>query len=1315
MSIAEVQHFEYTANIQYPPLIACNSSGLFLFSTANGTLHLFDAKSGTNFEITEPRMTESRITCMGIPPSHAFIAVCYENGTILFYSLFDHKIIKSLTKFLDAKVTHCTFVSDFEFVIFDSTLTLSLCKIVSLSIFGYNVNLIKLGTFQNFANQLSSPAVYRAVDDHPKDIDTQSYCCAPKFGHLIGLSLCQKFILAEISPHFKILYETDNVDEGLEKPSFSFSLHDPDLLYVAYSSNGGINVLEVSQARKDNNAHYFLKVIYNHPIPSPATFVSFFSTSVIGVVHENFDITLFDFIHKDQPSLTQKCETKGLYFDDNNKLVVFSPHKIDAYYLSSFKSTFDLLKEHDQIDEIIELAKRVAQDDPKSIVGMSTDPKMRLFELERVMNDVLSEYARSKMTSDAFTFSEEIVALMIELKNRQWVPNDGLTLFDERGYSKDFIEVVIEKDPDASKFNYNRAFVHKIFELGFEYNEVKAFLLCLPPKICKPKWLIKLSLEHNDIETATKVCIDKMCEPIIGLNLLEALNKFEDIPDAFINPCFKGRADMIEWILTEDSQTHQFSRFVKCVQVSPEKMSEALKWMNGVAGNIQLNLYNAFVSRSNSDEVRKTIKQIYAFFTSNSNKSTQGIEDEFVENDSINSIPKLTNEYYINAILTTFSDLSIDYKSKLFKEIEFHLMNFCPEKLNKKSMNYIINSIFTSEFAEPDNREKLLCILLFTGTSFSAKFGQLFIPLCKQYRFDEALEFLYNKLHLYDELLKLTIYNKEFEESLSFIRSHYHEDEASKKSIEMVVVEYAPYFIEYDINKFINVLADIKFDLLYTQLPDSIQDEPTRFFFLRSLCLSFTPKSDQVKTTKRSSTAQIKRNMKSNQEENIENVLAEIIKANEKGDLDRVYCLAEKYYGKKAKVLLPIILKNMTSERLIQMECIDEKKLDAKDLIEYKTMKTMIDTLEVERIQKEKERQQKEQEESIKQKQKEDQERIEQENELYYNNCLTNLEKRIETVIPFIAKYYPNEMILILRKFHESILKSSNVSSIVQIIRDHHIYDSCAYLTSFMEDKNESLQNIRILIIKNAVQYEKTILESITTIFSDDHYKSLENLHFIMTSFLVPFTNNEMDMGQFYQTCSVYREIWDIAESLSMVTIDDILGFTMTKMSRIEVERKRGSKFDTIIRSVTVGRVYNTNMTDRARELIGRAVQSTINESDNPMAQTAKAQIEMETSLNHLTCARCKLRLFVGGTAIAILKCGHAVHFTSFCCPLASRDGVHKPIAPQKEISIFNHNVECPRCIEAQKIKEEEQNPLENNHQPTEQQNETPNVNEINK
>lgn len=138
-------------------------------------------------------------------------------------------------------------------------------------------------------------------------------------------------------------------------------------------------------------------------------------------------------------------------------------------------------------------------------------------------------------------------------------------------------------------------------------------------------------------------------------------------------------------------------------------------------------------------------------------------------------------------------------------------------------------------------------------------------------------------------------------------------------------------------------------------------------------------------------------------------------------------------------------------------------------------------------------------------------------------------------------------------------------------------------------------------------------------------------------------------------------------------------------------------------------------MTDRARELIGRAVQSTINESDNPMAQTAKAQIEMETSLNHLTCARCKLRLFVGGTAIAILKCGHAVHFTSFCCPLASRDGVHKPIAPQKEISIFNHNVECPRCIEAQKIKEEEQNPLDNNHQPTEQQNETPNVNEINK
>ncbi|KAK8893700.1 hypothetical protein M9Y10_022127 [Tritrichomonas musculus] len=1405
---------------KYPPVLACSSGSVFMYSTANGLLRLFYTQPEINVNLPKSPFVDSRASCIAISPPHTFGVICYEDGSILIYNLIEKKVLKSLSKELKGKITNIAFLSDFDFVTFDSTLTLTLFTLVSMSIFGYTVKSTKIQTFKFFAFQIASPPIYRAVYELPKNIDTVSYRYSDKFDHFVAISLHKKLIIAKIRPSFKIIYETVDDDEDIENPHVSFSLPNPDNLYAVYSTKKEIFAIGITQ---DSNRNYLCRVLFQRPYIHAIRFLSFFSTSLIAVVNDNNFLYLFDFLNPKNSDHSERISQCNILLDDLGKIDTFTNRILISYYINTFATTVESLKAEKKFKEIIELAKKAAQNDPNSSVGLSTDPQVRSSEIESITNPIFADYFKSQTNFIMKDYAEEVVSLMDDLHNKGFIAQDALSMFVQWGGTKDFFSSVLSHDPEGQKFTYNPNFVQilidkydhdEYFQKDDEkqqyFDQIKKFLLSLPPKIAKPKWLINFAIKRKDFSMVTKVFVDRMNEPVMGLSLAESNDHSELIPDILNNNHFKGNAKMIEWLLQADPKENKYPRLQNAIIVSSDKMLDALRWMNETMVKLleeaaKKSLEEAEKNQSKDQNAPSTVdntksinlmRDLYIYLKQssgmplNESDSSSQSDDHQLNNSSslLDSVQNtdtsnanqiiITNDYYVNAIITTFINLKIDYQSDLFKLMEDYIIKNCPNQFTPNSLKYVIGSVFNKEFKEPDLRETLLSSLIFNEHVIPNDMALSLLPICESFEYDEAAAFIRNKLHLTGELLKSVIIDNGLDDALSFINANYRDDLQSMEEIENVVIYYAPYFIEHNCAKFIDVLTNVRFRILYTDLPRSISVANTRLYFLKNLYIKFEPpKSDTSTSTKETKfattllknwTLKLRKAQKAKEKANAD-PLAEIFQAYQKDDMDTVYALADEYFGNKSKFILPIILKNMTPEKLQQLENMNENQHEQKSEIQKLsefvngTLMLKIQQMIEDELKSREEKAKNAAEKEAERAKKDEEKRKEnQKMEEFFAAGKIELEKNVKSIIPFLTHYFPEDVITVMKKFpggvieqdngkanHDSDNKSNN-QSILETCESAGLYNCCAYYEALNRNIGESLKYLRTTIIIDPIKYERSIIDTCQLIFDinknnsktnnekkevggwyDDDQKSDSNeknkddddeeeeeeeedndnddnennkgaanngrkkvlvdyASFILKSFAVKF-NKENNIDNLAR---VYRHVCDVIELSNIESFEEILLFTKKVFGAMQ--KKTDNKFQRIIRALAVSRIYSGKTSLKAREFIKSIVNENVKQRDNTDKDIDNTNEELGEYLNAISCANCKVRLLVGTEPIAVLECGHAVHYKPYCCSAAAA-GEPAP-TDQIQKNMCNMHVECPICS-----KKQEEGQKENQNQQEQQ------------
>lgn len=1398
-------------DVKYPPAIACSDGTVFMYSTANGLIRLFLTGAENNIELQKSPF-DSRATSIGLSPAHTFGVVCYEDGSILIYNLIHKKIAKSLSKQLKGPITHVTFVSDVDFITLDSKLELTLFTLVSMSIFGYTVKSFKLHTFTTVPFKLVSPPVNRSIDEIPEHLSSTSYCYAPKFNYVAGISLSKQLIIAKFKPTYQVIFQTSE-DSLIEKPYLTFSLPNADTLYAGYSTTKEIIVLSITM---DSSNNYSTKVIFQKPNDYKIRFLSFFSTSFISMVTENNQFLLYNFLQPDENCITKSIRTDGIFFGDFGKIDVFTQNNIVTYYLTSFASRIAELDEDDKFEEIIELAKKAANGDPESIVGLSTDPQIRYLEIEKLTNGIFKKHLESRKNFVMKDLADRVVELMIEIKNRGFVANDALPIFNEWRGTKEFFTSVLNHDPKGEKFTYNQKFVKDIIdkyeqdeyfqkdeEKQHYFNQIKTFLLSLPPKIAKPKWLIDFSLKRKDYMMTIEVCTNRIYDPIMALNLLESVQQTEMIPDIFLNKVFKGNIEMIEWIVAPEAETNKFTRLKSAIKTSPEKMVEVFKWMNEEMGKVQSNSRiekENLTSSSSSSSLLQTQENKIKPKSSNDNSKTlvllkdlyiylkemkgkESIEDDD-ENPSLklhenqlseSSIAlaqkkevvktsvtksKLTNDYYVNAVIMTLIDMKIGYKTQIFKEIEEHVIKNCPDTFSNPSLKYLIESAFSKEYNQPDLRETLLSSLIFNGHAISNQLSMSLLSLCEQFDYKEASSFIMAQQHLFGDLLKSIIFENGLDAALSFINANYRDDLQSMEDIENVVIYYAPYFIEHNCGKFVDVLNNIRFRILYTDLSKSISDADLRLSFMRQLYVKFEPpkieRNDSgnigyVPQFLKGLTNKLWGEKKSEKKSN-EDPITQVYKAFSRGDLDTFYALAEEFFGVKSKLILPIILKNMSPEKLNELQQKKQDKLEngegddqtgqkrlsiqiASNLMNSAILLNIQKTIETE-IAKREERAKLQSEQEKAQQNDKEQQKLDD----YFSKAKTELESQAKVIIPFVIQYFPQDVITIMRKFPAGLIESKDEKvdendddkqskSIVEICKDAGLYDCCAYYEALNGDFESATNYLRTVIVIDPIQYQETIIDTCKLIFNqnkttkddqnnqkqdkkvggwddkkdendeeeeeeeakddnnnnnsngESHDILMKRATFILQSFALQFKKVNSSK-KFEQIAFVYRKVCDAIEISKTASFEEIL--LMTKKIYGGMQKDAAKKFRAITRALIVNRIYSGDFALKARDFVKLAVAKSLSNNDDDDDEEPptidNSNEELNEVLNSLTCASCKLRILAKKEPIAILQCGHAIHYKSYCCPEATNNNTVIPMDNELQRNLCNLNIKCPIC-----------------------------------
>jgi hypothetical protein len=541
-----------------PLTSATSHDGLFAFLCPDGSVHLFNSDGPEQSLFPPPdRSITSRVSSIAISPAHALAFAGFEDGSVQLWDLGLKKAVKGIAKARKGAISHCAFVGDFDICVFDDQLQLTLFT-VSSGLFGFSLKESPLSTFRTFAGQLLVPPIHHPVEGLILKAGNRSHCTAPKFANYIGISMFNRFVVAEIRPAFRIV-----LDRAAGKGVADFFSPDPEILFVAVAATTHLFVYKFTGGDPE--------VVYEKPMELSAKCVAFLSESVVAIVQANQAVLLVTFA--DGRASASELPGQGLVIRGRNSIELLSQQSLTSFFLPSFYDQMESFKAVNDVAGAVAFCKRAIAGATDATVGLPLNSVQRSLVIENHLSSFLeiSTKERLRRRESPAEVACFLIDLAKELSMEEWIGQSAVLLFRDANAVDVFLAQVIAADPSAQLFSYHAQFAQLALE-NSTGSDISEFLAALPPKIVSSAALLKYALREKNFRLAATVYIERFGDPISALSVLYTIERYDE---AF--SILKGHLNKKAVLCLFSKSGSEFSRVVKLITFNPELALDILK------------------------------------------------------------------------------------------------------------------------------------------------------------------------------------------------------------------------------------------------------------------------------------------------------------------------------------------------------------------------------------------------------------------------------------------------------------------------------------------------------------------------------------------------------------------------------------------------------------------------------------------------------------------------------------------------------------------------------------------------------------------
>jgi tetratricopeptide (TPR) repeat protein len=383
---------------------------------------------------------------------------------------------------------------------------------------------------------------------------------------------------------------------------------------------------------------------------------------------------------------------------------------------------------------------------------------------------------------------EELIDQCIKISNDMkcidWVTTKLLQIFKDEEKENVYFKKILELDPNADKFLYTTEFFTSLINQK-DIDDVFSFIKKLPATIAPPALVLKFAVEKGNIDFALEICLDIMHDIISAVNILFNEKNFEKVIE-YLTKYITEQEDekrkyplqLISWVLSHSKEGTPFPRVSALLNHDSKKLDY--------------------------------FDNIYQYIL----KHGQPI----------------TLDTFMNVLIMIVTCEKLGYKHKLFT-LATNIFIENNVKLMGSTLKVFLTSSFSEEFAEPDQREKLLLILLERG--YLDKMTDTLMTICESFNFRTARGQIMLKGKKYEAAIKEMLEDPTAD-VYEFINSMLAKEPECKPTIKKAIETDATLLLIKDLMKFFELIYN-HFNEMLLVVPRLLSDPKIVNTYIRQI------------------------------------------------------------------------------------------------------------------------------------------------------------------------------------------------------------------------------------------------------------------------------------------------------------------------------------------------------------------------------------------------------------------------------------------------------------------------------------------------
>lgn len=545
VSFTDFPHVEYDS----PPISVYQEGSISIILHKNSTVSFLDTKIQRLIHLpARDKTISSCATCAAINQSKTNICVAYEDGSLALYEVQNMKLMKAFPKFKKHAITKCKFYGD-QAVLLVSNNQISLVKISS-SLFGVSIKDQVICQLQNSDMKIRIAPVFEN-----KQIINQ------KLQNVLFLTTPAKTNLVRLSPNGE-LKAFDEIP--LQNSVSNIFLRDINTVLIVSATQSVCCVHSFDGASKVKEIARFdvcFKPIYTH----------FISKNVVLIVSDDFNCLICDIKtgKKKNFSLDEKC----VFSENNNTIFMHTSTTVRSITGLSFNQA--IYNTRNDFNATIGICRDYLKGDLTAGTKQKETEEEKTIEIEQNLKQYAFTHFQSILQGDeslSGKVADELLDICEELKCYNLPSLICNELFHD--CFKVFVEKIIERDPNASRFIYSKELTENIINAASEINDSKNFVLSLPK--ARPHSLLSYAQKINDHKLVLYILENIVCDITAALKICFIDGNYDAMNELILQTAAQEKFQSIVAIDLIMSRNNNFEVLTKLYEENKEKLRDLL-------------------------------------------------------------------------------------------------------------------------------------------------------------------------------------------------------------------------------------------------------------------------------------------------------------------------------------------------------------------------------------------------------------------------------------------------------------------------------------------------------------------------------------------------------------------------------------------------------------------------------------------------------------------------------------------------------------------------------------------------------------------